>query len=145
MMPNNFELESETIINRTNKFISGSKTPEVGPFWIYRKHILCHPIKVSDQKSIMTNETNDHEITHIDCWQNWRRNGIPVAIKYKWNKLLRGRVFCKIKDDTFVIMTDVARFTDNHFRMVASEFHLPTEKTIIVHNSHYEKGWEPNE
>lgn len=125
------------------KMITESRVPCVGIFWfVDGDQLISDCMDIRDPNVTKFNGTIDYPKVHRDFWQMISRN-VPNLKNHTWLNNLRGRVFYRIENDDFVVLTDKNRFTDEQFVIIRDEFNLPFKNITVIHNEHYEEGWKP--
>ena len=130
----------KSVIERTKTVIKESRTPDVGIFWIIEGNLILDTVSYNSLSVCDFDGTKDYPRTHYEYWENMKRSKIPFAIENGWLDFLRGRVIYITQDKKFLIITDISRFTDENKNQVVEEFNLP-KNTEVVHNEHYEEGY----
>ena len=87
---------------------------------------------------------------HYETWDTWRRGRTvgpalcATVLFYEYEDWPRGRVVFDRARDLFIIYADHKLMTPAMITRIATHFHLPTERTQIQSDFHYQSNETPN-
>ena len=87
---------------------------------------------------------------HYKTWAQWRRDRtLDPALRalvraYEYEDWPRGRIVCDRSRDLFILYADRKLMTPATIARIASQFHLPAERTEVQSDFHYQSMETPN-
>jgi hypothetical protein len=87
---------------------------------------------------------------HYETWAHWRRDRtINPALRalvrsYEYEDWPRGRIVFDRARDLFVLYADCKLLTREMIARIATQFHLPAERTEVQSDLHYQSTETPN-
>ena len=87
---------------------------------------------------------------HYETWAHWRRDRTvepalrAIVRSYEYENWPRGRIVFDRSRDLFVLYADCKLLTREMIARIATQFHLPAERTEITSDLHYQSTETPN-
>ena len=87
---------------------------------------------------------------HYETWAHWRRDRtVDPALRalvrsYEYEDWPRGRIVFDRSRDLFIIYADRKLLTPATIARIATQFHLPAERTEVTSDLHYQSNETPN-
>jgi hypothetical protein len=87
---------------------------------------------------------------HYKTWDHWRRDRTvepalrAIVQSYEYEDWPRGRIVFDRARDLFIIYADRKLLTPAIIARIATQFHLPKERTEVTSDWHYQSTGTPN-
>jgi hypothetical protein len=87
---------------------------------------------------------------HYETWAQWRRDRtVDAALRTlvrssEYEDRLRGRIVFDRSRDLFILYADRKLLTPETITRIATQFHLPAERTEVQTDWHYQSNEAPN-
>jgi hypothetical protein len=133
--------------------IAQRETPQLGIFWVVQTtdggaRLLaagCPLDQAEPYGDFLT-----YGLGHYETWAHWRRDkAVDPALRaivrsYEYEDCPRGRIVFDQSRDLFIIYADRKLLTPAMIARIATQFHLPAERTEITSDLHYQSTATPN-
>src|SRR5256885_5628004 len=83
---------------------------------------------------------------HYETWAHWRRDRTVdpslrgIALSYEYEDWPRGRIVLDRSRDLFILYADRKLMTPATIARIATQFHLPEERTEVKSDWHYQSN-----
>jgi hypothetical protein len=128
-------------------------TPHVGIFWVVQTS-NGEPTPLAAGCPLDRAEPYGDCLTygpgHYETWDHWRRDrSVDPALRaivrsYEYEDWPRGRIVFDRSPDLFILYADRKLITPPTIARIATQFHLPAERTEFQTDLHYQSPETPN-
>ena len=129
------------------------ETPHVGIFWVVQAtegeaRLLAADCPIDQAEPYGDCLTYDQG--HYETWAHWRRDRTVdpplrgIARSYEYEDWPRGRIVCDRARNLFILYADRKLLTTATMARIATQFHLPADRTEIQSDWHYQSTEPPN-
>jgi hypothetical protein len=129
------------------------ETPQVGIFWLVQTteaepRLLTAGCPLDQAKPY--GDCLTYGPGHYENWAHWRRDRtVDAAFRalvrsYEYEDWPRGRIVFDRSRDVFIIYTDRKLMAPEMIAHIATQFHLPMERTEVTSDWHYQSTETPN-
>jgi hypothetical protein len=133
--------------------IAQRETPHVGIFWVVQTsngeaRLLTTGCPLDQAEPY--GDCLTYSPGHYETWAHWRRDRtVDPALRatvrsYEYEDWPRGRIVFDRSRDLFVLYADCKLLTPEMIARIATQFHLPAERTEITSDLHYQSTETPN-
>ena len=129
------------------------ETPHVGIFWVVQATedeagLLAAGCPLDQAEAY--GDCLTYGPGHFETWDNWRRSRAvgpalgATVLFYEYEDWPRGRIVFDRSRELFIIYADRKLLIPATIARIATHFHLPTERTEIQSDFHYQSNETPN-
>ena len=129
------------------------ETPHVGIFWLAQTsngqaRLLTAGCPLDEAEAY--GDCLTYSPGHYKTWAQWRRDRtLDPALRalvraYEYEDWPRGRIVFDRSRDLFILYADRKLLTPATIARIASQFHLPAERTEVQSDLHYQSTEIPN-
>jgi hypothetical protein len=129
------------------------ETPHLGIFWLVQTSngeakLLAAGCPLDEAEAY--GDCLTYSPGHYKTWAQWRRDGtLDPALRalvraYEYEDWPRGRIVFDRSRDLFILYADRKLLTPEMIARIASQFHLPAERTEVQSDFHYQSTEIPN-
>jgi hypothetical protein len=129
------------------------ETPHLGIFWLVQTSngeakLLAAGCPLDEAEAY--GDCLTYSPGHYKTWAQWRRDRtLDPALRalvraYEYEDWPRGRIVFDRSRDLFILYADRKLLTPEMIARIASQFHLPAERTEVQSDFHYQSTEIPN-
>ena len=129
------------------------ETPHLGIFWLVQTSngeakLLAAGCPLDEAEAY--GDCLTYSPGHYKTWAQWRRDRtLDPALRalvraYEYEDWPRGRIVFDRSRDLFILYADRKLLTPEMMARIASQFHLPAERTEVQSDFHYQSAETPN-
>jgi hypothetical protein len=129
------------------------ETPHLGIFWFVQTPDGEARLLAADCPLDQAEPYGDcltYSLGHYETWSQWRRERtIDLALRaivrsYEYEDWPRGRIVFDRSRDLFILYADHKLLTPATIGRIETQFHLPTERTEVQGDWHYQSNETPD-
>jgi hypothetical protein len=132
---------------------SAARDPQVGIFWLVQTpdgeaRLLAAGCPLNQAEPY--GDCLTYGPGHYETWAHWRRDRSvgpalrAIARSYEYEDWPRGRIVFDRSRDLFVLYADRKLLTPATIACIATQFHLPEDRTEVQSDWHYQSKETPN-
>jgi hypothetical protein len=133
--------------------IAQRETPQLGIFWVVQTTdggamLLAAGCPLDQAEPY--GDCLTYGLGHYETWAHWRRDkAVDPALRaivrsYEYEDWPRGRIVFDRSRDQFILYADRKLLTPAMIARIKKQFHLPTERTEVQSDFHYQSTETPN-